>query len=126
MQKEGDNIGTLDRLRALGVRIAIDDFGTGYSSLSYLKAFPITTLKIDRSFVRDITSQNNDAAITRAIVAMANSLNLNIIVEGVETEEQLAFLVGLGCYKMQGFHFSKPIPEEQLLIWLRSGGFVEA
>lgn len=125
MQKEEDNIGTLERLRALGVRIAIDDFGTGYSSLSYLKAFPITTLKIDRSFVRDITSQNNDAAITRAIVAMANSLNLNIIVEGVETEEQLAFLVGLGCYKMQGFHFSRPIPEEQLLIWLRAGGLVK-
>lgn len=100
----------LSTLKKVGVHIAIDDFGTGYSSLSYLKKFPIETLKIDQSFIQDITTDADDRAITKAITAMAQSLNIQIVAEGVETEGQLEYLKTLHCQKIQGYFISHPLP----------------
>lgn len=102
-------VGKMRELKMLGVKIALDDFGTGYSSLGYLKNFPIDTLKIDRSFMFDIIKYKDNAAITSTIITLAQNLSLNVIAEGVETEEQLDFLKERNCYNMQGFYFSKPI-----------------
>ncbi len=109
MEGSDSTIGTMHRLREIGVKLSIDDFGTGYSSLSYLKRFPIDKLKIDQSFVRDITTDPDDAAITRAIIHMAQSLKLSVIAEGVETPEQLAFLTSHQCNEYQGYLCSKPV-----------------
>jgi diguanylate cyclase (GGDEF)-like protein len=105
---------TLQELRDMGVRVSVDDFGTGYSSLSYLKKFPVDILKIDQSFVDEVTEDPDDAAISRAIVNMARSLRLKVIAEGVETIEQLEFLRRLGCDAAQGFHFSRPVDPDKI------------
>ena len=110
IQNLDDTIAKMHRLKKLGLSFAMDDFGTGYSSLTYLKRLPVDVLKIDQSFVRDATSDPNDAEIIRAIVAMARSLNLQMIAEGVEQPEQLEFLQQQGCYQYQGYLFSKPVP----------------
>ena len=112
MQNAQTSIQTLRELKALGVQISIDDFGTGYSSLSYLRRFPIDTLKIDRSLIRDIGSDPDDAAIAGAVIALAHTLKLEVVAEGVETRGQLEFLVTSGCDRMQGYLFSPPVPAE--------------
>ncbi len=105
-------------LKQRGIRFSIDDFGTGYSSLAYLQRMPIDQLKVDRSFVQDITDNENDAAIVNAIIAMAGSLKLDIIAEGVETPEQVDYLVGCGCNAFQGYWFSRPLPSAEALLKL--------
>ncbi|HYM62314.1 MAG TPA: EAL domain-containing protein [Thermoanaerobaculia bacterium] len=114
MQNAENTIFTLRELKALGVRISMDDFGTGYSSLNYLKRFPIDTLKLDQSFVNDIHADPSDAAIASAVIAMAHSLNLIVVAEGVETEEQLDFLSRQRCDRIQGFLFSAPMSADEL------------
>ena len=109
----------LSAFSQMGLRVAIDDFGTGHSSLSYLKRFSVDTLKIDRSFVRDTPDDPEDCAIATAIVALAHSLKLKVVAEGVETKDQLAFLRGLGCDEMQGYLLSRPLPPAQLVAWLQ-------
>jgi len=113
VQSVEETINSLKNLRKMGPRISVDDFGTGYSSLTYLKRFPIDTLKIDQSFTRDIGTDPGDAAITAAIIAMAEGLKMAVIAEGVETEEQRDCLLARRCRLMQGYLFSKPLPAEQ-------------
>jgi EAL domain-containing protein (putative c-di-GMP-specific phosphodiesterase class I) len=114
MHNVSEVIQTLDQLVALGVRLAIDDFGTGYSSLAYLKRFPVHKLKVDQSFVRDIGQANSDLAIVKTVIALAQTLKLDLLAEGVETSAHLMTLRALGCERFQGYLFSRPIPAEQL------------
>ncbi|MBN1473750.1 MAG: PAS domain S-box protein [Syntrophaceae bacterium] len=113
MHNPGRMIAVLARIKNLGVRLAIDDFGTGYSSLAQIKHFPVDTLKVDRSFIRNIPDNSEDKAIAEAIIAMGKTLSLTVVAEGVETQEQMDFLRGRSCDEMQGFYFSKPIPPEE-------------
>ena len=119
MKNVDQNIRMLKELRALGLSISIDDFGTGYSSLAYLKRFPLNTLKIDRSFIQDITQNTDDQEITRAIIAMGQNLGLKVLAEGVETEEQVAILRDSGCDYIQGYFYSRPLPAAQLAKYLK-------
>ncbi len=114
MENAEATISTLNKFKEMGIKLSIDDFGTGYSSLSYLKRFPIDTLKIDQSFVRDITTNPDDEAIASTIIAMAHSLRLKVIAEGVENKEQLELLHSKGCDEVQGYYFSRPVPEDEL------------
>ena len=132
MQNAEESINKLNTIKEMGLILAIDDFGTGYSSLSYLKRFPLDTLKVDQSFVRDITSNTDDRAIVVAIIAMAHSLGLKVVAEGVETKEQKAFLLEHRCEECQGFFFSKPLTAESFsklfngILWRDEGNTVSA
>jgi len=121
MQQADAAIAALRELKAMDMRLSVDDFGTGYSSLSYLKRFPIDTLKIDKSFVRDIPGDADDAAIAGAVITMAHSLGLKVVAEGVETAEQLQFLREHNCDTMQGYYFNRPLPAEQFEVMLKNG-----
>jgi len=125
MQDVIATISIMQQLKEIGISFSLDDFGTGYSSLSYLKRFPIETLKIDQSFVRDIPHDKDDSAIAAAIIAMASALEIKVIAEGVETPEQLAFLRTQSCTAMQGYYFSKPLPSDEFALLLRQGKTLE-
>jgi diguanylate cyclase (GGDEF)-like protein/PAS domain S-box-containing protein len=126
MMQDVEHVARLLRaLKRLGLRIAVDDFGTGYSSLAYLKRLPIDSLKIDRSFVKDVPGDADDATITRAVIALAHSLRLKVVAEGVETAEQLQFLRGLDCDEIQGYLFSRPMPAGDLEALLRRKALLE-
>ena len=115
MENFDSSVKVLGQLKQLGVTLAIDDFGTGYSSLSYLKKMPVHVLKIDRSFVQDIPEDRDDLAITSTIILMARQLGLQVLAEGIETEEQRQFLLASGCPIGQGYLFDKPLPVETLI-----------
>jgi len=121
MQEAGSTTAVLRELRNIGVHLALDDFGTGYSSLSYLQRFPIDTLKIDQSFVRDLASDADDANIVSAVIGMGNSLHMRVSAEGIETREQLEFLQQHGCPVGQGFYFSRPVPAAEFATLLQRG-----
>jgi len=111
-------VAIMHALRAMGVRLSIDDFGTGHSSLGYLKRFPIDRLKVDRSFVRDLPHNGDDLAITRAVIAMAHSLRMSVVAEGVEHQQQFDLLRKEGCDEFQGYYCRPPLEESELLRFL--------
>ena len=121
MEDPEASIALMNRLKAIGITLSIDDFGTGYSNLSYLKRFPVDKLKIDQSFTRGLTIVPEDGAIVTAVIRLAHSLGLRAVAEGVETEAQLRLLKAQGCDEIQGYYFSRPVPEEQMIAMLRSG-----
>lgn len=118
LQNAEEALKMIKRLKDLGVMISVDDFGTGFSSLKYLKQFPIDTLKIDQSFIKDVLLDKKDVAIVTTILHLAEYLGLSVVAEKIETEEQLAFLRNLKCQKGQGYLFSRPIPAEQITKFL--------
>jgi EAL domain-containing protein (putative c-di-GMP-specific phosphodiesterase class I) len=124
VQDTASTAAVLEALRDMGVRLALDDFGTGFSSLSHLKRFPIDMLKIDQSFVRDLALGSGDASIVGAVISMAESLNLQVVAEGVETPEQFELLKEQGCPEAQGFYFSHPAVAEDVTQLLRRGKWV--
>jgi EAL domain-containing protein (putative c-di-GMP-specific phosphodiesterase class I) len=121
MQDADFTLAILKELKRMGVHISIDDFGTGYSSLSHLKHFPIDTLKIDRSFVKDLATDPKEESIVSAIIVLAHSLGMDVVAEGVETAEELSILRKHHCDKMQGYFFSRPVPPQDFEALLRSG-----
>jgi EAL domain-containing protein (putative c-di-GMP-specific phosphodiesterase class I) len=126
MEDVRQTLGTLRCLRRMGISLSIDDFGTGYSSLSVLGQFPANRLKIDQSFVRNITREPTRAAITRAVIAVAAELKLDVVAEGVETPEERDFLAELGCHRMQGYLFGRPVPADEFASLWADGGELPA
>ena len=126
MQDVEQAVATMKELQGLGVQLSIDDFGTGYSSLSALKTFPVARLKIDKSFIDDLATDENDRAVASAVISLGQKLNLRVIAEGVETDEQLAFLRANNCDEMQGFHFSRPVPAQELEALLKERAPIDA
>ena len=113
--ESGDNIELLNSLKAMGVKLSIDDFGTGYSSLSYLRKLPVDELKIDRSFIGELSESPESRAIVSTIVFLARSLNLSTVAEGIEKKEELAILREIGCHQYQGYLFSGPVPNNNIV-----------
>ena len=113
-------IDTMLQIRAMGIHLSLDDFGTGYSSLAYLKKFPLNTLKIDKAFVDDIETSEQGRNMVATIVTIAHNLGLDVVAEGVETNQQLSFLSGLRCEQMQGYLYSKPLPQKDFTSYLLS------
>lgn len=125
LQGSEDNMATLKQLRNMGIQLSVDDFGTGYSSLAYLQRFPIHAIKIDQSFVRGIGHNPNDTALVAAIIAMAHSMHLKVLAEGVESLEQVTFLLSHGCFSAQGFYYSKAVPADEFIKLLdKRGGYI--
>lgn len=116
----------LNQVKAAGIKLSVDDFGTGFSSLSYLKRLPVSSLKIDQSFVHEVTRDHEVAALTRAIIKLAETFSLDVVAEGVENDEQLAFLQRHGCHLIQGYHFSQPLAADAFVVYLNSNGAVES
>jgi EAL domain-containing protein (putative c-di-GMP-specific phosphodiesterase class I) len=121
MKRAESAASVLKTLRENGVQLAIDDFGTGYSSLSYLRKFPVDSLKIDQSFVRQITSSPDETSIVAAVIGMGRSLKLRVVAEGVETQEELSFLQAHQCDEAQGYFFSRPVSPQQFAKLLEAG-----
>ena len=119
MEDSAEAIAWLNSVKSLGVRFSIDDFGTGYSSLSYLKRLPVSTLKIDRSFVSDLGGLSGNASLIESIIALASSFGLGVVAEGVEERQQVDFLEQRGCHLLQGYHFSRPLPSEEFMVLLK-------
>jgi EAL domain-containing protein (putative c-di-GMP-specific phosphodiesterase class I) len=122
MQDSKSTALVLSAIKQLGVQLALDDFGTGYSSLSYMRRFPIDTLKVDRSFVRDLAMDVSDASVVSAVINMGKGLKMRVVAEGVEALEQLQFLKQNGCAEAQGYYFSRPLPAQDSAEWLRLWG----
>ncbi len=126
MSNPEETIAILNQIFEMGIRLSIDDFGTGYSSLTHLKKLPISKLKIDKSFIEDLSSSNDSAIIIKSVIALAHSLNLTVIAEGVETKEQKDFLLKNGCENIQGYLYSKPLPKDELEVFLKDGFNIES
>ena len=122
LMKHAESTATiLQTLRENGIQVAVDDFGTGFSSLSYLRKFPVDAVKIDQSFVRQISTAGDDTTIVKAVIGMARGLKLRVIAEGVETSEEVAFLRAYRCEEAQGYYFSRPVPPQQFAMLLKRG-----
>jgi len=121
MENINSSLKILHEIRDMGINIALDDFGTGYSSLGYLKNFPVSHVKIDRSFIADIETNERDATLVKSIINMAHGMDLKVTAEGVENDAQVTMLYDFGCDEMQGFLFSKPVPQQEATELLRTG-----
>jgi len=126
MQNADFSIAQMTKIHSFGIDIAIDDFGTGYSCMAYLKLFPVQTLKLDRSFVRDMDNNESDESICIAIISLAHSLGMKVVAEGVETQNQKEFLISSGCDILQGYYYSRPLPANEFKEYIKQFSFENA